>query len=135
MTSLRDSQINDQTKDLNVLGSALELCSCEPMTGWFRDGHCRSDPSDQGQHTVCCVMTESFLTYSKAQGNDLSTPVPAFGFPGLQPGDHWCVCAPRWKQAHDDGMAPPVRLEATAFSATEVIPLELLKACAYQGMT
>ena len=135
MTSLSDSQINDQTTDLNVLSSALELCSCEPMTGWFRDGHCRSDPSDQGLHTVCCVMTESFLTYSKAQGNDLSTPVPAFGFPGLQPGDHWCVCAPRWKQAHDDGMAPPVRLEATAFSATEVIPLELLKACAYQGMS
>ena len=80
-------------------------------------------------------MTESFLSYSKAQGNDLSTPVPAFSFPGLQPGDHWCVCAPRWKQAHDDGMAPPVRLESTALSATDVIPLDVLKACAYQGMT
>ena len=134
MTSLSDSQINDQTTDLNVLGSALELCSCEPMTGWFRDGHCRSDHSDQGLHTVCCVMTESFLTYSKAQGNDLSTPVPAFGFPGLQPGDPWCVCAPRWKQALDDGMAPPVRLEATAHNTLMVIPLKTLQDHAHQGM-
>lgn len=134
MNSLSDSQIEDPTTDLNVLGSALELCSCEPLTGWFRDGHCRSDPSDHGQHTVCCVMTDSFLSYSKAQGNDLSTPVPAFGFPGLQPGDHWCVCAPRWKQALDDGMAPPVRLEATARNALMVIPLEILQAHAHQGM-
>ena len=129
------AQNADQKGDLNVLGSSLELCSCQPMTGWFRDGFCRTDVADLGQHSVCCVMTESFLSYSKAQGNDLSTPVPAFSFPGLQPGDHWCVCAPRWKQAHDDGMAPPVRLEATAVSATEVIPLDVLKASAYQGMT
>ena len=129
------AQNADQKGDLNVLGSSLELCSCQPMTGWFRDGFCRTDVADLGQNSVCCVMTESFLSYSKAQGNDLSTPVPAFSFPGLQPGDHWCVCAPRWKQAHDDGMAPPVRLEATAVSATEVIPLDVLKASAYQGMT
>ena len=135
MSSESSAQNTDQQKDLNVLGSPLELCSCEPMTGWFRDGFCRSDVADLGQHSVCCVMTESFLSYSRAQGNDLSTPVPAFSFPGLQPGDHWCVCAPRWKQAYDDGMAPPVRLEATALSATDVIPLDLLKACAYQGMT
>jgi uncharacterized protein len=79
-------------------------------------------------------MTEAFLSYSKAQGNDLSTPVPAFGFPGLQPGDHWCVCAPRWKQAYEDGMAPLVRLEATEQSTLKVVPLEILKEHAYQGI-
>ena len=120
---------------LNVLGGALESCSCEPMTGWFRDGHCRTDPSDVGQHSVCCVMSERFLNYSKAQGNDLSTPMPAFGFPGLKPGDHWCVCAPRWKQAYDDGMAPPVRLEATEHTALEVVPLDILKSHAHQGIS
>ena len=120
---------------LNVLGGALESCSCEPMTGWFRDGHCRTDPSDVGQHSVCCVMSERFLNYSKAQGNDLSTPMPAFGFPGLKPGDHWCVCAPRWKQAYDDGMAPPVRLEATEHTALEVVPLDILKTHAHQGIS
>ncbi len=120
---------------LNVLGEALERCSCEPMTGWFRDGLCRTDPTDLGQHSVCCVMSERFLTYSKAQGNDLSTPAPGFGFPGLKAGDHWCVCAPRWKQAYDDGMAPPVRLEATEHTALQVIPLEILQAHAYQGMS
>ena len=121
--------------DLNVLGGELEGCSCEPMTGWFRDGHCRTDRSDVGQHSVCCVMSEQFLNYSKAQGNDLSTPMPSFGFPGLRPGDHWCVCAPRWKQAYEDGMAPPVRLEATESTALEVIPLEVLKIHAHQGIS
>ena len=134
MTSLSNAQIEDQRTDLNVLGSVLELCSCEPLTGWFRDGHCKTDPSDHGQHTVCCVMTESFLCYSKAQGNDLSTPMPAYGFPGLKPGDHWCVCAPRWKQAMEDGMAPPVRLEATEQGSLAVIPLETLREHAHQGM-
>ena len=134
MRSESSAQIEDQQADLNVLGRPLELCSCQPMTGWFRDGHCRTDVADHGQHSVCCVMTESFLSYSKAQGNDLSTPVPAFGFPGLQPGDHWCVCAPRWKQAHEDGMAPPVRLEATEHSTMEIIPLEILQANAHQGI-
>lgn len=104
------------------------------MTGWFRDGHCRTEAADLGQHSVCCVMTEVFLSYSKAQGNDLSTPVPAFGFPGLQPGDHWCVCAGRWKQAYDDGMAPLVCLEATEQSTLQVVPLEILKENAYQGI-
>ena len=127
-------QTPSDTSVLNVLGESLVKCSCEPMTGWYRDGSCRTDPSDLGRHSVCCVMTEGFLTYSKAQGNDLSTPVPAFGFPGLQPGDHWCVCAPRWKQAYDDGMAPPVRLEATEASTLELIPLALLKQLAYQGI-
>ena len=112
---------------LNVLGEPLELCGCQPMTGWFRDGYCRADAADLGRHTVCCVVTEAFLRYSQAQGNDLSTPVPAFAFPGLKPGDRWCVCAARWLQAHDDGMAPPVCLAATERSALELIPLALLQ--------
>tara|TARA_B100002052_G_C15832829_1_gene576239 strand:- start:252 stop:569 length:318 start_codon:yes stop_codon:yes gene_type:complete len=103
------------------------------MTGWFRKGFCETDASDLGQHSICCVMNESFLRYSKAQGNDLSTPVPAFQFPGLNPGDHWCVCAPRWKQAYDDGMAPFVRLEATEETALEVVSLEQLREYAHQG--
>ena len=88
----------------NVLGTELKSCSCSPMTGWYRDGSCRTDISDQGMHTVCAVITEQFLSYSKAQGNDLST--PQIGFPGLKKGDHWCLCAPRWKEAFEDGMAP-----------------------------
>jgi len=112
---------------LNVLGTPLELCSCEPMTGWFRDGSCRTDAADLGRHSVCCVVSEAFLRYSKAQGNDLSTPAPHYGFPGLRAGDHWCVCAPRWIEAHQDGMAPLVRLEATEASALELIPLEVLQ--------
>jgi hypothetical protein len=115
---------------LNVFGQPLSTCGCEPMTGWTRDGSCRTDPSDRGRHTVCCVVSEQFLSYSRAQGNDLSTPMPAYGFPGLQPGNHWCVCAARWLQAHDDGMAPPVRLEACEQSSLEVIPLELLQSYA-----
>ena len=115
------------TACLNVLGTPLAPCSCAPMTGWFRDGSCRSDPGDLGRHTVCCVVTEAFLRYSQAQGNDLTTPVPAYDFPGLKPGDHWCVCAARWLEAHDDGLAPPVRLESTEISTLQLIPLELLK--------
>ncbi|MFM7548084.1 MAG: DUF2237 family protein [Cyanobacteriota bacterium] len=111
----------------NVLGEPLAECSCKPLTGWYRDGLCRSDAADHGRHTVCCVVSEAFLRYSQAQGNDLSTPLPAYNFPGLRPGDHWCVCAPRWLEAYDDGMAPPVRLEATELSTLEVIPLELLQ--------
>lgn len=114
----------------NVLGEPLQICGCEPMTGWWRDGNCRTDPSDAGLHTVCCVMTEGFLRYSRAQGNDLSTPRPAFRFPGLKPGDHWCVCASRWLQAHHDGLAPPVVLSACEERSLEVIPLELLQSCA-----
>ena len=119
----------------NVLGETLVQCGCKPLTGWYRNGFCETDPTDLGQHSICCVMSESFLTYSKAQGNDLSTPVPAFRFPGLKPGDHWCVCAPRWKQAYEDGMAPPVRLEATEESALAVVSLDQLREHAHQGMT
>jgi len=97
------------------------------MTGWYRDGSCRTDGSDLGRHTVCCVVDENFLSYSRAQGNDLSTPAPQYGFPGLKPGDHWCVCAGRWLEAYEDGMAPPVRLEACEQSTLELIPLEVLQ--------
>jgi uncharacterized protein (DUF2237 family) len=119
---------------LNVLGEPLQVCGCSPMTGWFRDGCCRTNPSDVGRHTVCCVVTEAFLSYSRAQGNDLSTPAPEYRFPGLRPGDCWCVCARRWLEAYDDGMAPPVKLEASEQSTLEVIPLEVLQQHAHQGM-
>lgn len=111
----------------NVLGEALEICACNPLTGWYRDGSCRTNGSDLGRHTVCCVISENFLRYSRSQGNDLSTPMPAYGFPGLKAGDHWCVCASRWLEAHQDGMAPQVRLEATEHSTLSLIPLELLQ--------
>ena len=114
------------SKILNVLGEPLEMCSCEPITGWYRDGFCKTDLTDIGQHTICCVMNESFLSYSKAQGNDLITPKPNYDFPGLKPGDHWCLCAPRWRQAYEDGMAPLVRLKATEIGALGIIGIELL---------
>ena len=95
--------------------------------GGALDLGCRTDAADQGRHSVCCVVNEAFLSYSKAQGNDLSTPAPGYGFPGLKPGDHWCVCAPRWLEAYQDGMAPPVRLEATESTALEIIPLAVLQ--------
>ncbi len=117
---------------LNVLGSKLQSCNCNPMTGWYRDGLCKTDPTDLGMHTICAVMTESFLSYSKAQGNDLSTPIPQYDFPGLKVGDHWCLCAPRWKQAYDDGMAPKVNLEATEESTLRIIDLEVLKKFDYK---
>ncbi len=109
----------------NVLGSELKSCSCEPMTGWYRDGFCKTDIYDQGMHTVCAVMTDQLLSYSKAQGNDLSSPQE--GFPGLKEGDHWCLCAPRWKEAYDDGMAPLINLEATEESTLKIIKLEILQ--------
>ncbi len=97
----------------NVLGGELEDCSVEPMTGWRRDGCCDTDAGDVGVHTVCVVVTEEFLEFSRNVGNDLSTPQPQFLFPGLQPGDRWCVCAARWVEAEAAGVAPPVVLEAT----------------------
>ena len=111
----------------NVLGTVLQSCNCNPITGWYRDGFCKSDFNDFGMHTVCAVITESFLTYSKAQGNDLTTPMPQYNFPGLKTGDHWCLCAPRWKEAYEDGMAPLVNLEATEASTLKVVDLEILK--------
>ena len=111
----------------NVLGTDLQICNCNPLTGWYRDGSCKTDPTDVGMHTVCAVVTQAFLTYSKAQGNDLSTPMPQYGFPGLTEGDHWGLCASRWKQAYEDGMAPMVNLEATEVSTLQVVDLEILK--------
>jgi uncharacterized protein (DUF2237 family) len=111
----------------NVLGGELEPCSRNPLTGFFRNGCCETGPDDLGLHTVCAVMTERFLAYSKSVGNDLSTPQPAYHFPGLKPGDRWCLCAPRWKEALDDGEAPPVVLEATHEETLAIVPLGVLK--------
>jgi uncharacterized protein len=116
----------------NVLGGPLLSCSHEPLTGFFRDGHCNTCSDDFGVHTVCVVVSESFLSYSKALGNDLSTPVLAYNFPGLKDGDKWCLCAPRWKEAYEDGMAPAVFLEATHEATLEVVSLDILKQFAYQ---
>ncbi len=112
---------------LNVLGGALEPCSLDPVTGFFRDGCCNTGPQDRGLHTVCAVMTAEFLALSKYLGNDLSTPRPAFGFAGLKPGDQWCLCAGRFVQAHDEGAAPQVRLAATHANTLQVVPLEVLQ--------
>ena len=112
---------------VNVLGGRLEPCSREPMTGFFRNGACDTCAEDRGSHTVCAVMTAEFLAFSKYVGNDLSTPHPAFAFPGLKPGDRWCLCAGRFLQAHDEGVAPRVNLHATHARALEVVPLEVLR--------
>ncbi|MEW2919186.1 DUF2237 domain-containing protein [Ruegeria sp. ANG10] len=112
---------------INVLGGVLSPCSRDPLTGFFRDGACNTCPEDEGSHTVCAVMTAEFLAFSKYVGNDLSTPRPEFNFPGLNPGDSWCLCAARFLQAHDEGCAPKVHLEATHQRALEIIPLRLLK--------
>ncbi len=116
----------------NVLGTDLQVCNCNPMTGWYRDGSCKTDSADLGIHTVCAVMTEGFLTYSKAQGNDLSTPMPQYNFPGLKEGDQWCLCAPRWLEAYADGMAPLINLEATEESTLKIVDLEILKEFDYR---
>lgn len=116
-------------KSINVLGGELLPCSTDPVTGFFRDGHCNTCAQDQGSHTVCAVMTAEFLAYSKYVGNDLSTPRPEFQFPGLKPGDKWCLCASRFMQAHDEGCAPRVDLAATHRRALALIPLDILKAC------
>jgi uncharacterized protein (DUF2237 family) len=111
----------------NVLGGELKPCSLDPRTGFFRNGCCETGPDDLGLHTVCAVMTAEFLAFSKAAGNDLSTPVPEYGFPGLKPGDRWCLCAPRWKEALDAGMAPQVVLECTHEETLAIVPLGVLK--------
>ncbi len=113
--------------DLNVLGGPLEPCGTDPVTGFYRDGCCSTGPEDVGSHTVCAVMTPEFLAHQKSVGNDLSSPLPAYGFPGLVPGDRWCVVAVRWLQAHRDGAAAPVVLASTHRRALEAIPLALLQ--------
>lgn len=112
---------------VNVLGGPLEPCSAAPVTGFFRDGHCNTCPEDRGSHTVCVVMTKEFLAFSAYVGNDLSTPRPEFRFPGVKPGESWCLCAARFLQAHDEGCAPGIRLSATHQRASEIVPLEVLR--------
>jgi uncharacterized protein (DUF2237 family) len=114
----------------NVLGEDLELCSMAPLTGFYRDGCCNTGPDDHGLHLVCAVMTDEFLEYSKSVGNDLSTPIPEFGFSGLKHGDRWCLCVTRWKQAFQAGRAPQVVLAATHISALEFVTFDELKAYA-----
>jgi uncharacterized protein (DUF2237 family) len=114
-------------ESLNVFGEPLETCGTRPMTGFFRDGCCNTSAQDAGSHTVCVQTTREFLEFSRFRGNDLSTPVPEFDFPGLKPGDRWCLCAARWLEAHQHGMAPRVFLRSTHRRALEVIPLELLR--------
>jgi uncharacterized protein (DUF2237 family) len=111
----------------NVLGESLRPCCFEPVTGFYRDGFCRTGPGDVGLHTVCIEATAEFLAFSRAMGNDLSTPMPEYQFPGLQPGDRWCLCVTRWKQALDAGFAPRVRLESCHISALEFVGLEDLQ--------
>lgn len=115
---------------LNVLDGLLEACSTAPLTGFFRDGCCNTGPMDRGLHTVCAVMTDEFLALSKYLGNDLSTPRPEYGFPGLKAGDRWCLCAGRFLQAHEEGAAPQVHLRATHKATLHVVPLEVLQAYA-----
>jgi len=113
---------------VNVLGQALQSCSRDPITGFFRNGNCDTCAEDRGSHTVCAVMTAEFLAYSKYVGNDLSTPRAEFQFAGLKPGDHWCLCASRFMQAHEEGVAPRVNLAATHERALDIVPLEVLEA-------
>jgi uncharacterized protein (DUF2237 family) len=117
----------DPSSERNVLGEPLEPCGTDPMTGYYRDGTCSCGGEDLGLHAVCAVVTEEFLEHQRSVGNDLSTPLPAYDFPGLTPGDRWCVVAMRWLQAHRDGVAPPVVLASTNERALEVIPLPVLQ--------
>lgn len=113
--------------EFNVLGGELVACSIDPVTGWFRDGSCRTSPQDRGSHTICAVMTGEFLEHQSSIGNDLTTPMPQYRFPGLAPGDRWCVTAPNWLLAHRAGVAAPVVLAATAAAVLSIVPLEVLQ--------
>ncbi len=112
---------------LNVLGTPLLPCCLENSTGWYRNGTCETDSGDHGRHVICAIMTEEFLAFSKLMGNDLSTPIPEYNFPGLKPGECWCLCAGRWQEAFEAGMAPMVKLEACEQSALEIVDLQNLK--------
>ena len=116
---------------INVLGEPLRPCGCQSMAGWYQDGFCRTDDSDLGQHAICSVMTEGFLNYTFAQGNNLIDPNPIFQFEGLKPGDHWCLCVSRWEEARTDCMAPPVILESTHASTLKAISLDILQGHEY----
>ncbi|MEM0914815.1 MAG: DUF2237 domain-containing protein [Planctomycetota bacterium] len=113
--------------DRNVLGGSLTECGTDPLTGFFRDGCCRTGPDDLGVHTVCAVVTDAFLAFSASRGNDLVTPMPEYGFPGLQAGDRWCLCASRWLEAQRAGVAPPIDLDATHEKTLELVPLDVLR--------
>lgn len=117
----------DKMDSLNVLGTELEVCSTQPNTGFFRDGSCNTSKQDVGSHTLCAVMTRDFLEYSREQGNDLITPQPQYGFPGLKPGDRWCLCARRWLEAFEAGKAPRVVVRATHQACLQVLSLDDLK--------
>ncbi|XOJ92690.1 DUF2237 domain-containing protein [Candidatus Njordibacter sp. Uisw_058] len=112
---------------INVFGEKLEICGVDPITGFYRDGACNTCKDDIGSHTVCIETSQEFLEYSKSKGNDLSTPMPAFNFKGLEPGDSWCVCAGRWLEAEKNGMAPRLYLQSTHIRALEIVPMSLLK--------
>jgi len=114
-------------ESLNVFGEPLELCGADPVTGFLRDGKCNTCKEDTGSHTVCVEVTRVFLEFSRFRGNDLSTPMPEYNFPGLQPGDSWCLCAGRWLEAEENNMAPRVHLKRTHIRALEIVPMELLK--------
>lgn len=118
---------------LNVLGTALMPCCLEPATGYFRDGYCRTISQDTGTHVVCAIMTDEFLTYTKTRGNDLSTPIPQWNFPGLVAGSKWCLCISRWLEAEKAGVAPPIILESTLKKALEYTSLALLKKYEYSN--
>ena len=120
-------RMTDPALELNVIGGPLEPCGTDPMTGFYRDGSCTTGPDDLGSHTVCAVMTREFLAHQQQVGNDLSTPLPQYGFRGLQPGDRWCVVAARWLQAYQDGAAAPVVLASTHEAALAIVPLEALR--------
>ena len=120
---------------VNVLGGALASCSTAPVTGFYRNGRCDTGPEDRGVHSVCVVLTAEFLALSKYLGNDLSTPRPEFGFAGLKPGDRWCLCAARFLQAHDEGAAPQVNLDATHRRTLDIVPLEVLRRYAVDAET
>lgn len=118
---------------LNVLGRPLQVCGMQPRTGYFRDGCCHTDPSDRGLHTVCVIVDAAFLAFSRQRGNDLSTARPEYDFPGLQPGDRWCLCAARWLEAWHAGQAPTVLLESTHLNSLGVVSLEQLRAHAHRS--
>ena len=122
-----DEPLNVLDEPLNVFDEPLLSCSEDPITGFFRDGCCNTNDQDAGSHTVCIAVTEEFLQYSRFAGNDLSTPMPEFGFPGLQPGDRWCLCAPRWLEAYEKDMAPRIFLTRTHKRALETVPMSILR--------
>ena len=114
-------------EEKNVLDTPLQTCCTDPITGFYRDGRCVTGPQDSGKHVICAQVTEEFLLFSQGRGNDLINPVPAYNFPGLRPGDRWCLCASRWKEAYEAGVAPPVILEATHEAALQYVSLEALQ--------